>query len=316
MKAVVLEAFGGPEQLKTRTVPVPAPPAAGEVCIEVHAAGVNPFDAKLRMGLLQPHFRLQPNHILGVDVAGTIAACAPGETGFAIGDRVYGLLDAERGGAYAELVVSKASLVRRMPSNLTFAEAAAVPMAGCAAWVALVELGSVRAGTKLLVSGGGGGVGSFAVQLAKQRGAWVAATSSADKFDYVCSLGADAVFEMERAATQLEHSLDLVVDTVGGDLNAQCYRTLKPHGLMLIVSREDNVELRNRERLMQEFQVDTREVAFERRPDALDELTRLFEAGSLKPPELRIFALERASEAHRLIETGRTRGKLVLQVKT
>lgn len=316
MRAVRMADFGPPEGLRVEEMPIPERRPDNDVLVEVHAAGVNPFDTKIRRGWLRGLFPHQPGHVLGGDVAGVVVDKGFDVSEVEIGDRVYGLIDTLRPGAYAEYAVVSAYQLRRMPRNLSFEEAAAVPMAACTAWYGLVTLGGVGPGKRVLVQAGAGGVGSFAVQIAKHHGAWVAATCSAENMDYVRSLGADEVvdYRAERFAERLR-GIDVVLDVIGGEVNLDSYKVLKPGGVLLVVLRGDPVEMGNRERLMAEHGVTTKVVAFSAQPQILDELRPLFESGAIRPPNLTVLPLDQAAEAHRMAESGRARGKIVLRVR-
>lgn len=316
MKAVRMREYGPPETLELVEAPLPERRPDNDVLVEVHAAGVNPFETKLRRGWLQMLFPLQPGHILGNDIAGVVVDKGFDVSEFEIGDRVYGLIDTLRPGGYAEYAAVSSYQLRRMPANLSFAEAAAVPMAACTAWYGLVTLGGLAPGKRVLVQAGAGGVGSFAVQIAKAHGAWVAATCSAANADYVRSLGADQVIDYT-AGNFCDglSDIDIVLDVIGGETNLACYKVLKPGGVLLVVLRGDPVEIGNRARLMAEHGVTTKEVAFSAQPQILDELRPLFESGTIRPPNLTLLPLDQAAEAHRRAESGHTRGKIVLQVR-
>jgi len=316
MRAMVMSAFGPPETLQLTELPRPAMMPHNEVYVEVHAAGVNPFETKLRRGWFQGMFPVGPGHVLGQDVAGVVVAKGFDVTEFAVGDRVWGLLDPVRPGAYADYVAAPSYLVRHMPATLSFAEAAAIPMAGCTAWFALVNMAQVSAGQRVLVHAGSGGVGSIAVQIAKACGAWVAATTSARNVDYVRGLGADEVIDYTSQDFAAELSdIDVVLDPIGGETNLASYRVLRRGGVLLVVLRGDQIEMSNRDRLMAEHGVDTRVVAFSAQPEILDAMRPLFESGALRAPLETVLPLDRAAEAHALSETGRARGKIVLQVR-
>lgn len=316
MRAVCLSGYGEADRLQIKDVAVPPMMPHNEVLVEVHAAGVNPFEMKLRRGWLQQLFPLGPDHILGADVAGVVAAKGFDVSEVEVGDRVWGLLDPMRPGSYAEYAVAPSWQLRRMPSNLSFEEAASVPMAGCTAWYGLVDLAQVGPGKRVLVTAGGGGVGSFAVQIAKHFGAWVAATASPEKADYVRSLGADEVIDYTAGPLcDRVRDIDIVIDAIGGETHLGCYEVLKPGGVMLVVLRGDQVEIANREKMQAKHGVTTRVVAFSARPDILDQMRPLFESGALKVPRLTVLSLEQAAEAHRQIDTRRTLGKVVLKVR-
>lgn len=316
MRAVVMQEFGPPETLALADIPKPAMMPHNEVFIEVHAAGVNPFETKLRRGWFQGMFPVGPGHVLGLDVAGTIAAKGFDVSEFEVGDRVWGLLDPVRSGCYADYVAAPSYQVRRMPGNLSFTQAAAVPMAGCTAWYGLVNLANVGPGKRVLVHAGAGGVGSMGIQIAKAHGAWVAATASTRNLDYLRSLGVDqAIDYTTENFTDMVSDIDVVLDPIGGETNLASYRVLKRGGTLLVVLRGDQVEMQNRDRLMAESGVTTRVVAFSAQPQILDAMRPMFEDGRLKAPLETVLPLAQAAEAHRMSETGRTRGKIVLEVR-
>jgi NADPH:quinone reductase-like Zn-dependent oxidoreductase len=237
-------------------------------------------------------------------------------TEFAVGDRVYGLIDCMRPGAYAEVAVAPSYLVRRMPANLTFVEAAAVPMAACTAWHGLINLAGITHGSRVLVQAGAGGVGSFAIQIAKAHGAHVTTTASAASADHCRSLGADVVIDYSADDfTAQGRVFDVVLDVIGGDVGQNSYKVLKPGGTLLVVLRGDGVEIANRERNMADYGVTTRIVAFSAQPDILDQLRPLIEAGTIKVPLAGTVPLDDVAAAHAAIDAGHARGKTVLQVR-
>jgi len=316
MRAALLTGYGEPDVFRLEDVPLPQPAPHNEVLVEVRAAGLNPFEAKLRRGWLAGLFPLPLPHVMGTDVAGVVVQKGFDVSEFEIGDKVYGLLDPVRQGSYAGYVAAPSYLVRKMPANLDFAEAAAVPMAACTAWYGLVDLAGIGPGSRVLVQAASGGVGAFAVQIAKQRGAWVAATCSAANRAFVEGLGADQVIDY--AAQRLSEAvsdLDVVLNCIGGETALESYKVLKRGGQLLIVLRGDQVELEARERMMKEHGVTTREVVFSAQPQILDELRPLIEDGRIKVHLEKRIPFEQVAEAHRMIDAGRRRGKLVLEMQ-
>lgn len=313
MKAALLTGYGGPEMLKLADVPLPQMAPHNEVLIEVKAAGLNPFEAKLRRGWLAGLFPLPMPHVLGTDVAGVVVRKGFDVSELNIGDKVYGLLDPMRQGSYAGYVSAPSYLVRRMPSNLDFAEAAAVPMAACTAWYGLVDMAGIGPGSRVLVQAASGGVGAFAVQIAKAHGAWVAATCSARHRAFVEGLGADQVIDYTAGnfADQLS-GLDVVLNCIGGETALDSYRVLKRGGQLLIVLRGDRVELEARERLTAEHGVITREVAFSAQPGILDALRPLIETGRIRVNLEGRLPLSAVVDAHARMDAGGRQGKLVL----
>ncbi|HVN45560.1 MAG TPA: NADP-dependent oxidoreductase [Steroidobacteraceae bacterium] len=316
MKAIALTAYGqDPAVLKAVELPTPQI-GPNEVLVEVHAAGFNPFDCKIRKGYLQRFYPLQLPHVIGNDFAGIVADAGPGVFHVRVGDRVYGLQSILRPGVYAEYTAIEASLVRRMPSNLSFVEAASLPMVYQTAWMGLAGFAQVRTGQLVLVHAATGGVGSAAVQLARAMGGRVAATSRSDGVDFVRALGADITIDYEaQDFTALLRNVDVVFDPIGGQVNLDSYRVVRRGGVILVVLREDKLEMENRSRLEREYGVATSVIAFENLPEVLDFLRPLFENGTLKPVVSRVLPLAQAMEAHRLSDAGHARGKTVLRVR-
>lgn len=315
MRAALLTGYGGPEMIKTADVPLPSYAPHNEVLIAVKAAGLNPFEAKVRRGWLAGLFPLELPHVLGTDVAGVVVRKGFDVSELEVGDTVYGLLDPMRQGTYAGYVAAPSYLVRRSPANLSFAEAAAVPMAACTAWYGLVTMAGIGPGSRVLVQAASGGVGAFAVQIAKAHGAWVAATCSAANRAFVEGLGADLVIDY--AAQSLPDAVgdcDVVLNSVGGETALECYKVLKPGGQLLIVLRGDMVELKARHAMMAQYGVTTREIAFSAQPEILDKLRPLIEAGSIKVAIEAAIGLEDVVKAHGLLDAGGRRGKLVLEM--
>lgn len=315
MRAALLSGYGGPEMLKIADVPLPAYAPHNEVLIEVRAAGINPFEAKVRRGWLAGLFPLALPHVLGTDVAGVIVRKGFDVSELEVGDSVYGLLDPMRQGTYAGYVAAPSYLVRRMPENLDFAEAAAVPMAACTAWHGLVNMAGIGPGSRVLVQAASGGVGAFAVQIAKARGAWVAATCSEANRAYVQSLGADLIIDYaSQNLSEAVGDLDVVLNSVGGETALESYKVLKAGGQLLIVLRGDMVELKARRAMMAQYGVTTREIAFSAQPDILDALRPLIEKAQIRVTLEERIGLENVVEAHQKLDAGHRRGKLVLDM--
>lgn len=316
MKAMLLERYGNDlEVLAWRDVPEPQM-GAGDVLVEVHAAGFNPFECKLRKGWLQRFYPLTFPHVLGNDVAGVISAKGPAVWGLEVGDRVYGMQDTMRWGSNAERIAIAAANVRKMPANLSFEEAASLPMVYETAWVALVDMALTRPGELVLVHAGAGGVGSAALQLARALGAHVAATCSSDAVELVRSLGANIVIDYRtQDITQLLAGVDVVFDPIGGQTNLNSYQVMRRGGRMLVVLREDKLEIEHSARLCAEHSVSRLVVAFDQRADVLDHIRPLFELGTLRPVVRKVLPLVDACEAHRSSDAGGARGKVVLKVR-
>jgi NADPH:quinone reductase-like Zn-dependent oxidoreductase len=306
MKAVFIERFGGPEVLHYGDLPDPTA-AAGEVVVDVAAASVNAADWKVRGGeYAQASFPL----VLGRDFSGQVAAVGAGVGDLKVGDAVFGVLDAGREGAYAEKLAIKAAIVAKKPDALSPVVAAAVALTGLTAIRSLSDTLQLKRGETILISGGAGGVGSFAIQLAKHLGARVITTTSAANADYVRALGADRVIDYNaQDFTRAVDGCDAVFDTVGGEVAQQCFRVLRPGGRAAFIAsgaqapkpeRGDVVALRP---------------AVSRARAPLERVAELVTAGAVRPPEIRLYRLTQAAEAHRLSQSRHFRGKLVFQVR-
>ncbi|HVW70008.1 MAG TPA: NADP-dependent oxidoreductase [Steroidobacteraceae bacterium] len=307
MRAVSIHSFGGPEVLKLENVERPSP-QDDEVLIRVRAASVNPIDYKIRAGGYPPVKAEQLPKVLGRDVSGTIEKCGRAVKDVHEGDEVYAMLDTGPGG-YAEYVTVKAKLCAPKPEQLDYTAAAAVPLAALTAWQGLFDHGHLVAGQRVLIHGGAGGVGHFAIQFAKAKGATVCTTVSAEDEPFVRSLGADEVidYKSERFEDKV-HDVDLVFDLVAGDTQERSWAILKDGGTLISTLAKPS-EARAREH-------HARGAHYTAHPDGteLREIGALIEAGKVKPHVDATYPLERAAEAQRRIEGHHTQGKVVLQV--
>ncbi|MGD9600023.1 MAG: NADP-dependent oxidoreductase [Steroidobacteraceae bacterium] len=311
MLAVRMTATGGPEVLKLERVAVPAP-GAGEVRIRVRAAGVNPVDWKIRESGYGRKFDAAAPRIPGFDVSGTIDAVGEGVTMWRRGDAVIAALQRSAQGGYAEYAVASAGDVAPKPAAWTFEAAAGLPTVGITVWRYLVLTGAVARGERVLVQGGAGGVGSIAVQVAKGRGAHVIATTSARNRAYLESIGADEVIDYRAAPFEDRVAgVDLVFDTVGGDTLARSIAVVRHGGrLVSIAGRPDG-------RACDAAGITCAGAIAAQGPfgDDLRAIVALADAGELTLHVDRVFPLGQAAEAQELNRQGRTRGKIVLQVR-
>ena len=308
MKAARIHEYGGPDALRVEDCPVPAA-ADDEVLIRVVAAAVNPVDWKIREGYLRemiPHtFPLT----LGWDVSGVIERVGKAVDGFAIGDAVYSRPDLTRDGAFAEYIAVRASEIAHKPTTISFAEAASLPLAGITAWEALINSGRLGQGQSVLIHAAAGGVGSLAVQLAKWKGARVIATASAGNLPLVSSLGADQVIDYRNIAFEEQVSgVDMVFDTMGGDVQEASWSVIRPGGVLVSV-----VEPPTAERAAQAG-VEGKFVFIQPSAAILRELARLVDEGTVRPIVGAEFSLANIAKAHALSESGRARGKIVIHV--
>ena len=305
MKAVRIHQFGGSDQLMYEDAPMPTP-AAGEVCIRVHAVGVNPFDVMVRNGNAEDEQPHQLPIILGWDVAGDIAALGDGVTSLQVGDAVYGMADPAKDGAYAEYVVVEAKVVVAKPQSLTYVEAASIPVAAQTAEQAIYELGQLQAGQSILIHGAAGSVGSFAIQLAKAKGATVYATGAGADHDYLMGLGADKAIDYETEQfTELVQDVDVVLDPLGGQVQQQSWQVLKAGGILVSTVQPPQPPEGKQGKI-----IDAKSSA-----DSLRTISALVDSGQLKTRVLKVFPLQQAKQAHDLVESrSKGPGKAVLEV--
>ena len=283
----------------------------GQVLVEVYAAAANPFDWKVRQGLMQEFIALKFPATLGGDVAGTVAEVGEAVSGFKTGQAVYGMANAVGGqGSFAEFTPVKAAQLVAKPKTVDFAHAAALVLAGISAYQALVDHINLQTGQKILIHGGAGGIGSLAIQIAKNIGAYVATTAAGGEADYLKSLGADGVIDYKtQDFSSLLKDYDAVFDTVGGETNGKSYQILKTDGrLVSMVQPADEklVERHGIKYIQQSSHVTT---------ERLTKIAELTDSGQLQVNVDKAFPLSQATEALEYLKTGHPRGKVVIQVK-
>lgn len=299
MKAIRIHSFGGPEKLLEETVPDPEI-FDGGVLVRVKAAGVNPVDTKIRTGEFARFVPCLPA-IPGRDVSGTVERLANGVAGLAEGDAVFGMLDYDRG-AYAAYTVASTREIVSKPPGISFEEAAAIPVPALTAWQALFEHGRVAPGQRVLVHGGAGGVGHFAVQFAALHGAEVIATCGADDLDFVRGLGAREVFDYKAQRFEKEITgIDVVLDLVGGDTRKRSWAVLRKGGILVSTLPGPKPEGRP--------DVSGREVVVHYSAAQLENIALLVAEKKVKVELARIFPL---AQAHRFLDEQHIRGKIAL----
>ena len=312
MKAVRIHNYGGPEVLQYEDAPRPRP-APGEVLIRVHAAGVNPADWKVREGQFKQFVRHKFPLILGWDLSGVIeeVGASPAANGrFKKGDEVFCKPDTSRDGAYAEYVVVRESEVALKPKSVHHVYAAAAPLAGMTAWQALFDVAQLKPGQRVLIHGGSGGVGHFAVQLARWKGAYVTATASTKNQELLRHLGAhERIDYTKQRFEDVAHKIDLVLDTIGGDTQERSWQVLKQGGLLASIVQPPNAER------AREFGVHDAFVRSQPNGNGLAEIAALIDSDNLKVVLDRIMPLSEVRRAHTLSQNGHARGKIVLRVK-
>ena len=309
MKAVFLEQFGGPEVLKFGDLPDPVA-APGEVVIDVVAASVNAADWKFRAGQYARHAQVRFPQIPGRDFSGVIGALGSGVDDLKLGDAVFGVLEAGREGTYAEKIAIKAAVVAKKPDRLSHINAAALALTGLTAVNALEDTLQLKSGETILIQGGAGGVASFAIQFAKHLGARVVTTTSAANRDYVRALGADEVIDYNaQDFTKVVSGCDAVFDTVGDGVAQKSFAVLKPGGRAAFIASGAEAPKPDRP------DVTSLRPPVPRSRKAMERVAELIVCGAVRPPEVKLYRLSQAAEAHRLSESRHFRGKLVFQVR-
>jgi len=332
VRALVFNHYGGQEQLAFADVPRPAP-KPDEILVQVRAAGLNPVDNKIRSGKMRPLLRLQLPATLGSDLAGVVVAAGDRVTRFKPGDAVFATIEELHMGALAEFAVVAEQAAALKPAHLDFVQAASIPMVALTAWQALTERAPLAPGRKVFIPAGAGGIGTIAIQLAKHLGATVATTTSAGYADLARSLGADEVIDYHKQDfADVLRDYDVVLDTLGGESLARSFRILRRGGSVVSIVGPPDAAF-GRERGMNALMVfalwllswpthrraKARGVEYSfllMNPDGsqLAEIGRLLEARTIRPVIDKVFPFDQAKEALAYLETGRAKGKVVVQM--
>jgi NADPH:quinone reductase-like Zn-dependent oxidoreductase len=309
MKAVRIHDYGGPEVLKYEEAPRPEP-KADEVLIRVHGAGVNPIDWKVREGHMKDFWPHKFPLILGWDLSGVVEEVGARVSRFKISDEVYSLPDPTRNGAYADYIVVRGSELAIKPSSLHHIRAAAVPLAALTAWQSLFDTAQLQPGQRVLIHAGSGGVGHFAVQLAKWKGAYVLATASARNQDLLRKLGVDEPIDYTRQRFEyIARNVDVVLDTIGDETQERSWSVLKKGGNLVSLVRLPSEEKAKK--------LGVRAALLGAQPNGaqLAKIAKIIDSGKLAPIIDRILPLSEARRAHELSQSGHTYGKIALRIK-
>ena len=332
MKAAVIDRYGGNDEVKVTEIAVPAV-GPKDVLVQVHAASVNPLDVKIRDGKLKTLLKYRFPLVLGNDLSGLVSEVGAQVTRFKKGDAVYSCLDKDRIGALAECaVVSEAALAFK-PTNVTFEEAASLPLVALTAWQALVQIGKLGADQQVLIHAGSGGVGSVAIQLARHLGATVFTTVGQRNVELVKRLGADVPIDYRSVRFEdVAKDCDLVLDSAGGDTLVRCFECVRPGGVVVSIGSTPSAAFArswglNPVIVMAISVMSRKATAAARRHKAryeylfmradgeqLSKITRLVESGVIKPLVDKIFPLEQVRDALSYAESGRVTGKVVVKV--
>ena len=304
MKAIQIHKYGHADQMALERVQRPKPSKV-QVLVKIHDAGVNPVDWKIREGYMKEVRPASFPYTLGQDFSGEVAAIGEGVTGFKKGDHVFGFAQ----GSYAEYAIASPDGMAQMPRAVDFDTAAAIPTAGLTAWQIVVDEAKVSKNQTVLIHGAAGGVGSFAVQFAKNAGARVIATASRDDFAYLRDLGVEQTidYKSERFEDKVKE-LDTVIDLVGGETLKRSYGVVNENGLVITtVGPIDEAEAEKRGVRVVQF-------VMKRNSGELEQIARLVDEGSLKPRISKIMSLKEAKEAEELSQKGHPHGKVILRV--
>jgi NADPH:quinone reductase-like Zn-dependent oxidoreductase len=307
MKAAYLDQFGGPEVLRYGDLPDPVA-ADGEVIVDVHAASINAADWKFRGGEYGRHANVKFPQIPGRDFSGIVGAVGSGAD-LKVGDAVFGVIAGGKEGTYCEKIAINAAIVAKKPDGLSHINAAALALTGLTAINSVEDTLRLQRGETILIQGGAGGVAGFAIQFAKYLGARVNTTTSAANIDYVRGLGADQVIDYNTEDfTKTVSGCDAVFDTVGGDVAKKSFLVLKPGGRAAFIASGAEAPKPDR------TDVTGLRPPVPRSRKAMERVAELFVAGAIQPPEVKLYKLLQAAEAHRLSQSRHFRGKLVFQV--
>lgn len=333
MKAFIVDKYGSKTGLRLSEMPVPAL-REDEVLVEVHAAGVNLLDAKIRNGEFKPILPYRVPFVLGHDVAGVVARVGSQVRQFKTGDEVYSRPDDFRIGTFAEFVAVKENSLAIKPKELTMEEAASIPLVGLTAWQALVEKANLKKGQKVFIQAGSGGVGTFAIQLAKHLGATVATTTSTANVALVKSLGADVVIDYKKDDFEkVLRDYDVVLNSQDAKELAKSVRVLKPGGKLISISGPPDADFAAELKLAWFMKLLMGALSFGIRRKAkrrnvrfsflfmrasgnqLRKITSLIDSGAIRPVVDQVFPFESTNEALAFVEKGRAKGKVVIKVK-
>src|SRR5437763_2395135 len=309
MKAIRIHNYGGPKVLQYEDAPRPKP-QTDEVLIRVHAAGVNPIDWKVREGYMKDFWPHKFPLILGWDLSGVVEEVGPRVSRFKKGDEVYSLPDPTRNGAYADYIVVRESELALKPNALHHIRAAAVPLAALTAWQLLFDTAQLQQGQRVLIHAGSGGVGHFAVQLAKWKGAYVFATASNKNQDLLRELGVNEPIDYtQQRFENVVRNIDIVLDTLGGETQERSWSVLKKRGVVVSLVQPPSEEK------AKELGVRAAILAAQPNGAQLAEIANIADSGKLTPVINRILPLSEARRAHELSQSGHTHGKIALRVE-
>ncbi len=311
MKAAVINEYGSSEVIKIVEDALKPSARDGLVVVEVHAASINPFDYKVNSGAMKDSIPLQFPKTLGMDMAGVINEVGSANENLKVGDEVYGQAAFfSGGGAIAEFTLAKPSSLALKPNNISFVEAAGLPLTAVSAYQALVDNMSLSSGQKLLIHGGAGGIGSIAIQLAKHLGASIATTCAGKDIDYVKGLGAEVVINYETEDfAKIIKDYDAVFDLIGGEVYKKSFEVLKPNGILVSMMQEPDSEL------SEKYNVRARHQSTKVDSQSLNNVRELVEQVVIKPQIEKDYPIEQTASAFDVLEHDHPKGKVVIKIK-
>lgn len=305
IQAIRIHNYGESDVLTLEAIAQPEP-QPNEVLIRVQAAGVNPLDWKIRAGYMKEIFPMPLPFTPGMDVAGIVEAIGADVKALQVGQEVYGEL---RMGAYAQFATAPQDAIALKPKTLDFVEAASVPMVAMTAYQGLFDHADLKPGQTVLIHAASGGVGMFAVQFAKSKGAHVIGTASAANAEFVQSLGADQVIDYNATPfEQVVENVDVVLDTLGGDTQARSYSVVKPGGILVSTAAPPDAQKAEERGIRAEM------MNMKPSTSLLEEIASLLDSGQVKTIVAQTFSLSEARQAQELSQGGHVRGKIVLQI--
>ena len=307
VKTVRIHQFGGPEVLKVEEIELSMPDAE-EILVAVRGASVNPVDFKIRSGKYPAVKEDKLPYTLGRDASGIVEKCGAGATRYEVGEEVFGMIGIH-GGGYAQKAIFNEAALARKPRTIDHVHAASVPLAGLTAWQGLFRYGEVKPGQRILIHGGSGGVGHFAIQFAKAKGVHVTTTVSTGHVDFVRGLGADVIIDYKKQPfEQAVKDLDMVFDLIDGETRQRSWALLKKGGILVTTLTEPSAEEARK------HGVRATRYTVQADGDELSEISQLIDAGKVKPKVTRTFPLQSAAQALDAVEHGHSEGKIVLTV--
>lgn len=308
MKAVRIHAYGNEEVLRLENIPVPDI-AADELLVKIYAASVNPVDWKVREGYLQARNLHKLPLTLGWDFSGVVEKTGKSVTDFQPGDAVFSRPPVERDGSYAEFIAVKANQVTLKPHSLTHREAAGIPLAGITAWEALVTTAAIEPGQKILIHAASGGVGTLAVQIAKAKDCYVVGTTSGENVELVKQIGADEVIDYTKQDfSEVLHDMDVVFDTLGGQVQDNSWKVLKKGGMLVSIARPPDQKIALRDGVKAGY------IFIGPNVPVLNALSCLIDGGRIKPVIDKVFTLEDIKQAHLYSQSGKAKGKIIIEI--